>query len=60
MTRNGAKATKHRARDLAVKASRGDRAARVKGGALKAGEVSCQNNLRRGAWITDVTYGTGG
>ena len=48
MTRNGAKAIKHRARDLAVKASRGERAARIKGGALKASEVSCQNNLRPG------------
>ena len=57
MTRNGAKAIKHRARDLAVKASRGERAARIKGGALKASEVSCQNNLRS-VRMTDITDGT--
>jgi hypothetical protein len=56
---NRAKAVKYRAHDLAVKASRDERA-RVKGGALRASEVMCQNNLRHGAWITDVTYGTGG
>ena len=58
MTRNEAKAIKHRARDLTVKPSRGGRGTRVKGGSLKANEVMCQNNLRRGTWITDTSYGT--
>jgi len=57
MTKNGAKAIKHRARDLAVKASRGERAARITGGALKASEVSCQNRLRS-VRMTDITGGT--